>query len=727
MLSIRLPGVHAPRLVVLIAALVPAFAFAQAAPTPSAPPPAEARKLEKIEVIAPDDVSERRESTAARIVVNRDEIQKYGDTTVLDVMKRLPGVTVRGNSISMRGLGSYTQILVNGEPVPPGFSLETLSPDLIERIEIYRSATAEFSTQAVAGTINILLRKPVAHAQSEVKVGASVENRAATLNGTAQVSDKVGALTYTLPFNASRFRFRGGERDEQRAADAAGNPVQRYVTEQSRHGVGENVGFTPRLAWTLAKDDTLNLDGFLNANHFHGVFDERSTTFFGAPPQYASNTVDIESRAIASRVNAAWIRKLANDARLEAKAGLIYNHRSSHVFFDAFDAADVFILHRTVDSNASDTGATTQGKYVFPFVARHNFNVGWDGAFSMRREDRLQHDESPVGLPPFEINEVYDARVYRIAGYAQDEWEIHARFSAYLGLRWEGIETRSTGNTVTDVRNRSGVWSPIVQVLWKLPGTEKDQLRAGIARTYKAPTTFQIIPRRFIANNNTPTTPDFQGNPQLKPELAWGLDTAYEHYFAAGGLFSVSAFARRIQDVIQRDLFNVDGTYISRPVNRGKALTRGIEIDMKTPLKTFYATAPAIDLRANVSRFWSRVDALPPPDNRLDAQPLYAGNLGFDWKLASIPLTVGGNFNIQAGGTVRSSVTQRVYTSVRRTLEAYGLWKFTPKTQLRVTVGNALAQDNTTVTRYFDGLRAVELSAVGPTYPRISALLEVKL
>jgi outer membrane receptor protein involved in Fe transport len=718
--------VRSQRPAILAACLVPILAFAQAPDAPPPQPQPDAKKIEKIEVTAPDEVGERRESTAAKIVINRDEIQKYGDTTVLDVMKRLPGVTVRGNSIMMRGLGSYTQILVNGEPVPPGFSLETLSPDLIERVEIYRSATAEFSTQAVAGTINIVLRKPIAHSQSEAKAGTSVENGAVSWNATGQLSDKAGALAYTLPVNANRFRFRRTETDEQRVANASGRLTQHYVTDQSSRGEGENVGFTPRLAWTPGKDNTLNLDGFINANHFHGVFAERSTPFVGAPPQYASNTNDFHSHFVASRVNATWIRKLADNARLEAKAGLNYNHRSSHVNFDAFDGNDVFILHRTVDSTAADSGATTQGKYVLPFVASHAFNVGWDGAFSMRRENRLQHDESPVGLPPFDIDESYDARVYRIAGYAQDEWEITPRLSTYLGLRWEGIETRSTGNTVADVKNRSGVWGPIVQVLWKLPGTEKDQLRGGIARTYKAPSTFQIIPRRFIANNNTPTTPDFQGNPDLKPELAWGLDGAYEHYFAAGGVASVSAFARRIDDVIQRDLFNVDGTYITRPVNRGSATVRGIEMDMKTSLKTFFAAAPAVDIRANYSRYWSHVDALPPPDNRLDSQTPYSGNVGFDWKLAAVPLTIGGNFNIVGNGTVRNSLTQQTYSTVRRTLELYGLWKFDAKTQLRATLGNLLAQENDSVSRYFDGITAVELTAISPTYRRVAALLEMK-
>jgi outer membrane receptor for ferrienterochelin and colicins len=38
----------------------------------------------------------RRDDTASNIVVNHDEIVKHGDTDVLDVLSRLPGVTVSG-------------------------------------------------------------------------------------------------------------------------------------------------------------------------------------------------------------------------------------------------------------------------------------------------------------------------------------------------------------------------------------------------------------------------------------------------------------------------------------------------------------------------------------------------------------------------------------------------------------------------------------------------------
>ena len=42
--------------------------------------------------------------------------------------------------------------------MPPGFSLDSLTPEQIERIEILRAPTAETGARAIAGTINIVTR-----------------------------------------------------------------------------------------------------------------------------------------------------------------------------------------------------------------------------------------------------------------------------------------------------------------------------------------------------------------------------------------------------------------------------------------------------------------------------------------------------------------------------------------------------------------------------------------
>src|SRR6185295_17391587 len=151
------------------------------APTPSADGSA---RLDPVSVTGsrPDDVQERRNSTTAKIVIGRDEIDKFGDSTLGEVLKRLPGVTIqgrpgRGGAIRLRGLGNgYTQILLDGERVPPGFSLDSIPPDQVERIEILRAPTAETGTRAIAGTINIVTRGGYKRFVNDVRVAAALEN-----------------------------------------------------------------------------------------------------------------------------------------------------------------------------------------------------------------------------------------------------------------------------------------------------------------------------------------------------------------------------------------------------------------------------------------------------------------------------------------------------------------------------------------------------------------------
>jgi iron complex outermembrane receptor protein len=111
------------------------------------------------------DTELRRQSTAAKIVIGRDEIERQGDSTLGEILKRLPGVTLggppgRGGQIRFRGLGAgYTQILLDGQRVPPGFQIDSISPEQIERIEILRAPTAETGARAIGGTINIITRE----------------------------------------------------------------------------------------------------------------------------------------------------------------------------------------------------------------------------------------------------------------------------------------------------------------------------------------------------------------------------------------------------------------------------------------------------------------------------------------------------------------------------------------------------------------------------------------
>ncbi|HWJ96069.1 MAG TPA: TonB-dependent receptor plug domain-containing protein, partial [Telluria sp.] len=249
--------------------LSPVIAIAQSAPADTKPakPAAETKPLQTVEVKgSASDYDARRDDTASKTVLNAEEIRKYGDTNIYDVLKRAPGVTVTGNTIRMRGLGAgYTQILVNGERPPPGFSMDALLPDQIEKIEIIRAASAEYSMQAIAGTINIILRNVVAKPQRDLRVGAfhSAQSRNAFFSGTW--ADKAGNLSYFLTgaINGGRSNFTSTSADQFFLPTGALERAREVHFGGS--GANEGIGLFPRLSWKFDSGDMLNLNVGFNA------------------------------------------------------------------------------------------------------------------------------------------------------------------------------------------------------------------------------------------------------------------------------------------------------------------------------------------------------------------------------------------------------------------------------------------------------------------------------
>ena len=740
------------RLSLLAAALATALpALAQQAPTlaadtavplKKAAPPAAGKDadMQKVEIKGSADTYDaRRDDTASKIVVNHEEIVKFGDTNALDVLKRLPGVTVsgtgRGGEVRMRGLGAgYTQILVNGERAPAGFSMDSLAPDVIERIEVLRAASAEYSTQSIAGTINIVLKKAVKTGLREVKIGmgAARDSKTPTLN--LQLSDRQGQLSYSVSANAVSSAF---ERDTTAleegdafldgvADGVPGRATMRRSSAQHEDGRFTAVNIAPRLNWTFTGGDTLTWQSFINASRFKRQSEQTTSTTLGAPPPYSFVDWGLGNQAQFLRTELNWVTKLGGGAKLDTKISAGYGTGKNDSRRLGYIAPGAMrILDNRVTSDVTDQPYTTTGKYATPIMEGHALAMGWDGGFSKRDDTRIQRELPIPGYGAINSDEHFIGKVSRLAAYAQDEWNVTPRWSVYVGLRWEGIKTDISGTGFDAATSTSRVWSPLFQTLYKLPDAKGDQIRFAVTRTYKAPPTDSLVPRRFTTANNSVTEPDSIGNPNLKPELALGFDTSYEHYWAEGALFSISASVRRISDYTRTGLFlGSDGRWAQTPVNDGKASTRGLEMEAKFPLKAVMQTTLPLDLRASISRNWSKVDSAPGPNNRLNQQTPFSATVGGDYKRG--PLTAGASYAFKNGGLVRQSATQSSYATVRRELEMYGLWKFDPKNQLRVSLSNILAQDAISDNTVSDRFGTVRRRNTTPGEVMLRATMEIK-
>jgi outer membrane receptor protein involved in Fe transport len=683
---------------------------------------APAKPTATVEVRASQDTV-RRNDSASRAVVGHDELVKYGDASVLDALKRLPGVTVDNGSVRMRGLGSgYTQVLVNGERMPPGFLLEALAPSAIEKIEIVRAATAEYSTGAIAGTVNIVLRKTVGKNGGELKLSGGGGPGSSAQGITLGKSGKQGDFGYTLgaSVNHSTRDYRSIERFS--SLDAGGTLTELRDTDSSYRQRFTPLNANARLNWALDGGGSLTWQTFYNAGRNRGLEANRTTTLAG--PAYPQPWLPvgwmIDSDSLRSELSLE--KHFEGGAKLEAKAGVEHSRVERSMTRRGFRGQEL-VLDTLDEDSFRDSEFTTTGKYLVPLFEGHAFAVGWDAGRERDRQHNVRIDRPLAGNAPLDVDTAYVATVERLAVYGQDEWDVRPGWSVYLGARWEGLRTRTTGDAFAPVSSSYSVFSPLMQTLWKIPGSKQDQLRLALTRTYRAPTMQQLLPAVFYSNMNTEVSSDYTGNPGLRPELATGIDAAYEHYFNGGGLFSLSATTRSIHDYI-RDRTRYDGArWVTAPANQGGAQVRSLALESKLPLKTLGIAWP-VEVRANVSRNWSSVDAVPGPGNRLDRQPRWTGNLGADYSAQAV--SAGTSFSFVTGGWTRTSVFESSYGGVTRDLEAYALYKFDALRQLRFTARNLLAPDRQRGHVYADRFGTTEREATSATWRSLRLQYEQK-
>jgi outer membrane receptor protein involved in Fe transport len=665
---------------------------------------------------------QRQRETTTSIVIQHADIVRQGDQALADVLKRLPGISVKGNTIQMRGLGNgYTQILLNGEPVANGFSLDAIAPETIERIEILRSATAEMSNQAVAGAINIILKKAATRGQRSVTASVARQGGVNTPALSTQLSDQSDAYSYSLAATLTRKRNEKPFTDWQEQRDANGALTLLRRTPQTESGRTDALTLTPRLNWKLADGDTLSWQSFAYLRRVDNLARADETALLGEHSDYPHNDANFIANFIMLRSDLQWTHLLADGAKLETKLGVATNRRTGSFDFHGRDADGKPLGRHHVDSGPVENTITSTGTYRHPVSEQHAIAVGWDASHAVRSEDRNETLFDASNQQTGANNADYSATVNRLALFAQDEWQVSKQYSLYLGLRHERLDTTSRANATNApdaLNSQSSVWSPSLQSRYQL--ANKDVLRLAVNRTYKAPSLVKLLPRRYTNdNNNNQTNPDEQGNPNLRPELAWGMDAAYEHYLGGGALLSVSTYLRRIRDVTQSRLFQQDGVWVEAPFNDGNARAHGVELEARLPL------SKALDLRANLSRNWSRVDNVPGPENRLESQTPATANIGFDYRWQQF--TIGGNLNYQAAGPSRQSVEVLTSASAKRELDLYAVWKMDAKTQLRISGANLLHQQASETYRYTDSSGTMQRIRLTPGQATLRLMLEHQL
>ena len=628
-----------------------------------------------------NDTQQRRESTASKIVIGREEIERQGDANLGEILKRMPGITLggapgRGGGIRMRGLSQgYTQILLDGQRVPPGFSVESLTPEMIERIEIYRAPTAETGAQAIAGTINIITREGRKGMPTELKVGSSFQGGYAS--PTASLVRYHDAEKWTANYTLSANRYAAPDQSETHIERGG---ITRERTSSS-HYDRQGMNATARLQFKGEPGESLTLMPFV-------AYSQGSTPgqmwASQTNSQPTTATTQTDNHFMVARLNGQWKRKLSSDSNMEWKFNVGGWDSHSQSKQNSLNTSLLPSIHE--DSRMQDRSVSAGGKYTNVMGGGHQ----WVSGAEVERVRRTQTilGTYDFGTSSVNANSDLQASTMRYAVYSQDEWQLTPHWATHLGARYESLTTEGATDT-SDVTNRNSVFTPLLHAMWRPNPDSRDQVRMSLTKSFKTPSMPSLLARRTYSKDpSSPTSPDTIGNPNLKPEVATGLDVAVERYLPQGGVLSASAFHRRVQNLI-RNVTRPDGSgYLSRPENISEAITEGIELEAKFRMDQWITDAPHIDLRNNLSFYRSRVLSILGPDNRLDQQPGMTANLGADYRLKSAPLTVGGNLSYNPGYNTRLSAEQLTTISQKRVMDLYGLWRVDGSTAWRVTLSN---------------------------------------
>ena len=649
--------------------------------------------IQRVEIVARQGSTElRRAASVAKQIYGREELDRYGDTNVLDVMRRLPGVNVDSGGPRMRGLGSgYTQILINGDPAPQGFNLDQLSPSQIERIEVLKAPTAEQSAQAVAGSINIILKETSRRSQSSLRVGLATGHDRPIGNLNYAISESMGPITMALPVSLFEWN-RQIRRQEERKMNGSDNLPG--VSEQLGHihswGWGYNLA--PRMNIKFSDEETLAIATFFQKGFWNYRTDYVNRVISGNPV-FDDDSVQggyWENR----RGNLTWVNRFSEDQRIEIKAGI----QQSNSSFESRNVRAGTTQLKTLGTNQNNA-LTQAGKYSQLLGASHTLTAGWDLENRERLERRSTMDGAGNILLPLFEGQAFEAQIRRQAFYVQDEWEISPQLQIYLGLRNERIASESF-STSYPVSSVSSVLSPLAHLTYKFDPKSRDMVRASLTRSYKAPGLNALLARPQINGaytntnlTNTIISPDRIGNPNLTPELATGLDIAYENYLANDGIFSVGVFLRQLSNVVRNTttLRNVSWAaaprWISEPQNFSDAVTSGVEFELRGRaadlLPSLLSEAKALNLRTSLSVYRSSIQALPGPNNRLDDQQPWSANFGFDQRISGLPLNVGGNLSYTPSYETRLSTEQVFRRSSSRSIDLFAIMSVSSTLSLR--------------------------------------------
>ena len=727
MIKNKLPAIHAPFVLALVAATgfigMSGVALAQVMGEGFEP---DSNALQDVEVRAqrPNDLQQRRFSNASKTVVGREEIQKYGDTSLEDVLRRQPGVTVPsgGGNPRLRGMAEgYTQILIDGQPAGRGFTVDSIQPEQVERLEIIRVPTAETGGQAVAGSLNIITREGQARGRKDLSLGLSLGER--DLQGFRLGLTQQGAwLGDESMISATVFGRRQDSQSEQSLRFSSGaNSLTTSGQASQTRSQQERLGLSLRgqASWNLANQSSFSVRPMVFAVKGDTQSLRQIEGWQGSDPlsfasPYLQDDSDQRFHYAVGRV--LLLHKWNLDSQFRLETGLT----GSAFEFKREEVALAQTVAQTSSARQTDANTTERGLLLSSKLKRLFDEDEQTLGLELEQTLREEEDRRAVNGVFFNtgLGNELDTDQTRWAVYGQWDFNPSPQWAFLAGLRQESIRTHlQTLPSLPRQNHESQQTSPSLSLVHR-PSRDPGLLyRASLSHACKRArardlSSLPSLSTSFDPNTaNSPDAADSVGNPNLRPEQSWGLDLSFEKTPIPNSLLSAGVFWKQIKDVQRRQTqletvsWSTVPRWVNRPRNLGEADLLGLELEARGPARLWAqwlglgpetSAKPegraggrggsGLEFRASLSRYWSRLQSLDGPDNRLPGQPAWELKLGFDARPAKSKLRYGASLGYTKAARYQAEPQAWVEADDDLSLEAYGLYSFDRNRRLRLTV-----------------------------------------
>lgn len=708
---------------------------------------------EDIVVLGQIQYRNRSDEVAPVLEYGLDYFQRFEPLTVGDMLKRVPSAAFAGSDmgehddLQIRGLGAgYTQVLINGERTPGSgfdrtFFVDRIPAELVERVEIIRSPSANRSGDAVAGALNIVLRDAYALDGGYIRAGAmhfqddEIESVIGGVWGGALGPARIllganfqGRHNPKDKFSERYFAPPGGVNWEGEPAGVLNNTeVQSDVRDGEDYTLNGSI-FLPvgagrlELSGVFVRTDREEIE---NSAEFDGGVDLTTIVPGYAYIEQENSNVQLDfdhpfmGGEIEFDLGYALFEEdsVEGETETELDGGLI----------DAFEGGEEILQFSDEEFSFS-----VAQRFELTDAVELEFGVDYnnkerDGTLIERE---FEFDGTPpvgsappyTGGDPFEDpNATVDGGVVDGGDFLLEERRIDpfvmvtgetGAFAWEAGIRYEMTEVDVTDRDEAETEsNDYNILLPSAHVRFNL--SDNDRISFSVARTVRRPNFRFIMPTTFEGEFEDN---DFTGNPQLEPERAWGVDLGFERRLGRVGIVGVNFFYRDVQDVIE--VFNTgeftgdylddyqewldDGNvgtvedyadaedapfvfeYSAR--NTGDGQVWGVELDLSTPLTMFGLENTGVFL--NYSWLDSNIED-EFGERRFNNQSEYVFNVGFIHDMPALNTAFGVTYREQ-GDAFSRVLGEEVNISYGGDLEAFVEHRFGERFSLRLTGSNLL-------------------------------------